>query len=836
MIAIEHLEDLTDQRRSQILKRGQGQLADLIPIVDAIIAEVRARGDAALFDYTRRFDQVDLTDLAVDSASIQTATTQTDPTYRAALRAASNAIESFHTAQFAAMEASAVETTPGVRVWRVWRPIQRVGIYVPGGGARYPSTVLMTAIPARIAGCPEIIMCTPPGPDGRVAAEVLAAAEMAGVSRVYSVGGAQAIAAMAFGTRTIPKVDLLVGPGSAYVAAAKQRVAGQVAIDMPAGPSEVLIIADESARPAWVAADLLAQAEHGPTSAPVLVTTSTKIAEDVAAAIERQLATLATASVIARSLANNGALLVASNLDDAIDFANAYAPEHLELAVADPERWLPRVHHAGSVFLGSWAPEAAGDYATGGNHTLPTAGYARGFGPLSLQHFGRWMQVQSATPDGLAHLRSTIVCLAETEGLPAHAASISARFTDVDGTSPSEGTGPSGQQAGFISSPGAYEPQRVDPPVRLNANENPYAVAPQVRTAMYAAAAQVNRYPDAGQRQLRQQLSNALGCTPEMVIAGNGSDELLHLITLDRLGPGDEVIICEPTFGIYRFEASLAGATIVDVPLDADFQVDLSAVLAAVTPRTKLIWICSPNNPTGTPVDLSILPALLAAGPLIVVDEAYYLIDDPMSADASGDTTVMPLLLHQPLTYGRSPSDPTGRTVRVDDPVACARLVVVRTLSKIAGLAGLRFGYAVADPTVISRLDARRHPFNVNAIAEAAALATLSDDVGGFGQASPGGWVSQIRKALIEERTRLADTMGSWPGIKVYPSATNFLLVELPVEDASGIVRTLAARGILVRHYPQPRLRRCLRVTVGTYAENSMFLAALQTAYAEATR
>ncbi len=827
MIAIEHLNDLTDQRRSQILQRGQGQLADLIPIVDAIIAEVRARGDAALFDYTRRFDQVDLTELAVDPAAIQTAAAQADPTYRAALRAATNAIELFHTAQFAAMEASAVETTPGVRVWREWRPLQRVGIYVPGGGARYPSTVLMTAIPARIAGCPEIIMCTPPGPDGRVAPEVLVAAAMAGVSRVYSVGGAQAIAALAYGTATIPKVDLLVGPGSAYVAAAKQRVAGQVAIDMPAGPSEVLIIADESATPAWVAADLLAQAEHGPTSAPVLVTTSAALAADVAAAIDRQLATLATANVIARSLANNGALLVAHNLDDAIDFANAYAPEHLELAVADPERWLPRVQHAGSVFLGSWAPEAAGDYATGGNHTLPTAGYARGFGPLSLQHFGRWMQVQSATPAGLAQLRPTIVCLAETEGLPAHAASIHARFAD---SADAHGTGPSGQEAVFLSSPGA------DPPLRLNANENPYPVAPQVRTAMYAAAARVNRYPDAGQRHLRQQLAAALGCTPAMVIAGNGSDELLHLITLDRLGPGDEVIICEPTFGIYRFEANLAGATIVDVPLDADFQVDLPAILAAVTPRTKLIWICSPNNPTGTPVDLSILPALLAAGPLIVVDEAYYLIDAPMSAGASGDTTVLPLLLQQPLTYGRGPSDPIGRTMRVDDPVACARLVVVRTLSKIAGLAGLRFGYAIADPTVIARLDARRHPFNVNAIAEAAALATLSDTVGGFGQTAPAGWVAQIRTALTEERTRLADTMRAWPGVKVYPSATNFLLVELPVEDASGIVRTLASRGVLVRHYPQPRLRRCLRVTVGTYAENATFLAELQTAYAEAVR
>lgn len=425
-LRVERLAELAPERRARLLDRGRGRLRELRPAVAAILEGVRVRGDAAALEYAERFDGGRPVALRVPAAEIAAALERADADYAAALRRAARNIEAFHRAQ--TREEPPVETEPGVRVWRVWRPLQRIGVYVPGGGALYPSCLLMAAVPARVAGVAEIAVCTPAAADGRVPDAVLAAAAVAGVSEVYALGGVQAIGALAYGTETIRRVDKIFGPGSAYVAAAKAVVASEVAIDLPAGPSEVLIVADGEANPAWVAADLLAQAEHGPESACVLVTTSPGLADVVREEMERRVRRLATADVIRASLAAHGALLVADSPGAALDFANAYAAEHLELHGAGAEAWLPRVRHAGSVFLGQWSAVAAGDYATGGNHTLPTAGYARGFGPLALEAFGRKMQVQRLTADGLAGLRPTIERLAATEGLPAHAASVGARF------------------------------------------------------------------------------------------------------------------------------------------------------------------------------------------------------------------------------------------------------------------------------------------------------------------------------------------------------------------------------------------------------------------------
>ena len=435
---VESLRELSAERRAALLRRGRGRLRDLREPVQGILEDVRARGDAALLDYAERFDGRRPARLGVPAEEIATALATADPAYVAALEQASHTIEIFHQAQLDALNGEpSVETAPGICVWRVWRPIERIGVYVPGGGALYPSCLLMAAIPARVASCAEIVVCTPPGLDGHVPAPVLAAAALAGVSEVYAIGGVQAIAAMAFGTETIRAVDKIFGPGSSYVAAAKALVASEVAIDLPAGPSEVLVVADETANPTWAAADLLAQAEHGPESACVLVTTSRRVAEATRDAMRRQLATLPTATVIRESLSRNGALLVAETIDDALDFANEYATEHLELLVADAEQLVSRVRHAGSLFLGGWSVESAGDYATGGNHTLPTAGYARSFGPLAIEAFGRKMQVQRLDPAGLGRIRHAVETLATTEELPAHAAAVRARFeaaaTSVDG-------------------------------------------------------------------------------------------------------------------------------------------------------------------------------------------------------------------------------------------------------------------------------------------------------------------------------------------------------------------------------------------------------------------
>lgn len=434
LLTVERLSRLDPARRAALLQRGAGRLRSLREPVSAILRDVRERGDAALLEYAERFDGARPVALRVSKEKLARALHAADPDYLAALRQATEAITTFHQAQ--RFDEPVVETAPGVRVWRVWRPIERVGVYVPGGGALYPSCLLMAAIPATVAGCSEIAVCTPAGEDGLVPAPILAAAALAGVTEVYAVGGAHAIAAMAYGTQSIRKVDKIFGAGGPWVAEAKAVAASDVAIDLPAGPSEILIIADDSANPAWLAADLLAQAEHGPESACVLVTISAELAARVRDELTAQLATLATAETMRISLERNGALLVTDSLDEALDFANTYAPEHLELATRDAELLLDRVRHAGSVFIGDWTPEAAGDYATGGNHTLPTAGYARGFGPLSLEAFGRKMQAQRLEPAGLARIRSAIETLATTEELPGHAASVRIRF-ERDGASAS---------------------------------------------------------------------------------------------------------------------------------------------------------------------------------------------------------------------------------------------------------------------------------------------------------------------------------------------------------------------------------------------------------------
>ncbi len=427
-LRVERLAALDATRRAGLLERGRGRLRELRAPVTRILDDVRARGDEALLDYAGRFDTLP-DSLRVPPAEISAALAAADPAYVAALQQAVRNIAAFSQAQMT--DARTVQPEPGVCVWRVWRPIERIGIYVPGGGALYPSSVLMAAIPARVAGCEEIVICTPPGKDGHVPAPVLAAAALAGVTEMYAVGGVQAIAALAYGTETIRRVDKIFGPGSSYVAAAKALVASEVAIDLPAGPSEVLIVADETARPEWIAADLLAQAEHGPESACVLVTTSLALAEATRSALADQIVHLATAPVIRTSLRNNGALLVAETMEEALGFVNAYATEHLEIMAADADLLLPRIRHAGSVFLGSWSAVAAGDYASGGNHTLPTAGYGRSFSPLAIEAFGRQMQVQQLDAHGLGRLRESIEILATTEGLPAHAASVRARFEET---------------------------------------------------------------------------------------------------------------------------------------------------------------------------------------------------------------------------------------------------------------------------------------------------------------------------------------------------------------------------------------------------------------------
>ncbi|RMD68347.1 MAG: histidinol dehydrogenase [Bacteroidetes bacterium] len=392
------------------------------PVLEAVARE----GDEALRRFTRQFDGVEIADFAVPQADIDAAEAQLDPQLRDAIRQAAANIERFHAAQAEAVQV--VETMPGVRCWRKALPIERVGLYIPGGSAPLFSTVLMLAVPARLAGCARVVLCTPPQRDGSVHPAILFAARQAGVTEVYRVGGAQAIAALAYGTETIPRVDKIFGPGNQYVTAAKQLAQRQgVAIDLPAGPSEVLVVADDTAVPAFVAADLLSQAEHGPDSQVVLVALSGALLDATLAELETQLATLPRADIARQALTHSRAVLLRTP-DEALAFANAYAPEHLILALADAGRWAEAVQHAGSVFLGHYTPESAGDYASGTNHTLPTNGFARAWSGVSLDSFVRKTTFQHITPAGLQALGPIVETMAAAEALEAHRRAVSIRL------------------------------------------------------------------------------------------------------------------------------------------------------------------------------------------------------------------------------------------------------------------------------------------------------------------------------------------------------------------------------------------------------------------------
>lgn len=410
---------------AQLKKRGSKATAQVESSVAAIIADVRERGDSAVADYTVRFDGAMPEKTELTRKEMEQSTAQCSETFLAALRRAAANIRDFHERQ---KQQSWFETqADGVMMGQRIRGLKRVGIYVPGGTAAYPSSVLMNAIPAKIAGVGEIIMATPPAKGGKPNPAIMAAALEAGVDRVFQIGGAQAIAAMAFGTVTVPAVDKIVGPGNIYVATAKKQLYGTVGIDMVAGPSEILILADETANPKFLAADLMSQAEHDVLASAILLTTSEQIAEETLRELERQKASLERREIIEKSLENYGAVVVCRSMDEAVTFANELAPEHLEVCAADPMSYLGRIDNAGSVFLGNYAPEPLGDYFAGPNHVLPTGGTARFFSPLSVDSFVKKSSFISYTREALAGARDDIVALAEAEGLTAHANSIKVR-------------------------------------------------------------------------------------------------------------------------------------------------------------------------------------------------------------------------------------------------------------------------------------------------------------------------------------------------------------------------------------------------------------------------
>ena len=403
---------------------------NLFDTVRSVIDRVKEEGDRAVLDYEEKFDKVMLASLAVSEEEQQEAENLVSEDLKAAIRLAKQNIETFHAAQ--RFEGKKVQTQPGVTCWQKAVAIEKVGLYIPGGTAPLFSTVLMLAVPARIAGCKEIVLCTPPGRDGKVHPAVLFAAKVAGVNRIFKAGGIQAIAAMAYGTESVPKVYKIFGPGNQYVTAAKQLVSlRDVAIDMPAGPSEVEVLADETANPIFVAADLLSQAEHGVDSQAILITTSVELQQAVKVEVERQLALLPRKEIAEKSLANSK-LIVVDSMEEAIELTNAYAPEHLIIETEDYLSVAERIVNAGSVFLGSLTPESAGDYASGTNHTLPTNGYAKAYSGVSLDSFIRKITFQEIKPEGLNIIGPAIELMAANEQLDAHKNAVSVRLGQLE--------------------------------------------------------------------------------------------------------------------------------------------------------------------------------------------------------------------------------------------------------------------------------------------------------------------------------------------------------------------------------------------------------------------
>lgn len=429
MIKVIKLKDLSKEDYQRIVNRSAGTNQSIVPAVRKIMEKVRKQGDIAIFKkYQQKYGKENYQSIQITKEEIRKAYLEVNKSTIKALQQMIKNITLVQKAQLSKKKDVVVKPEKGIKVWREWRPIEKVGLYIPGGKAIYPSSVLMTAIPAQVSGCKETVMCSPPRRDGLIPSATVVAADMIGLKKIFKVGGAEAIASMTYGTETIPIVYKIFGAGNSYVTVAKMIARETISIDMPAGPSEVFIIADDTANPKFIAADLLADGEHGEDSACVLLTTSEKVAQETKKELEKQLISLPTRQYAEESLKRYGLLAVVQTMQEAIDFTNKYAPEHLEIMTKNNQEIVKKINNAGSVFLGNWTSKSSGDYATGANHVLPTGGMAKMYPPLGVDAFGKWMQIQECTKQGLQSIRKTIEEIAEVEQLPGHKLSVQIRF------------------------------------------------------------------------------------------------------------------------------------------------------------------------------------------------------------------------------------------------------------------------------------------------------------------------------------------------------------------------------------------------------------------------
>jgi histidinol dehydrogenase len=780
--------------------------------VARILQSVRDEGDAALRHWSETIDHVVLDDFAVSPERIAAASAALPAELMAAMRLAAERIRAFHTRQpLPNWQTGDLGGMLGQRV----TPVRRVGVYVPGGSAPLFSSLLMSAIPAQVAGVNEIVICTPPNPHPAI----LAAAHLIGVERMFQLGGAQAIAALAFGTASVPRVDKIVGAGNVFVTLAKQQVYGIVGLDGLAGPTETAVIADGGANPAWVAADLLAQAEHDPLASAILLTPERSLAEAVQREIGHQLEGLERAEIIVQSLAKRGGIVLTPDLETAAALADEYAAEHLCLAVADPHALAGRIRNAGGLFVGERSFEVLGDYVAGPSHVMPTGGTARFASPLNVLDFVKITSLVALDEETTAAISPAAAQLARAEALTAHAAAAEARVEDSTKDERRRMNAPSLvlRPSSFVTEQGeqnfdpallarphiremdAYEPilpfevlsrrlgRSPEQIVKLDANENPYGPAPAVREAL-ARLPFPHIYPDPESTALRDALSQRLGVPAENLLAGAGADELIDLLMRLFVGPGDTIVNCPPTFGMYAFDAAIEAGRVVNVPRDADFALDLEAIARAVRDhRPKLLFLTSPNNPDGGLIARDELERLLALPVLVVLDQAY-------AEFAPGEASW------------------------IREVPRRSNLAVLRTFSKWAGLAGLRVGYGAFPSSIMPLLWKIKQPYNVSVPAATAALVSLEHAAA----------IQLTVDALIAERERLIGALRAVPFLEPRPSQANFVLCKVRGRDAAQLKASLAQAGILVRFFDKPGLKDYIRISVGKPEHTDALLAALK--------
>lgn len=768
------LSSATDRAWLHALRDDSLESDDVEVAVRSIVRDVKARGDVAVLERTQHFDGATLTTLRLPDDELRALAAQCDPKLRAILHDAAQRIRAFHEPQ--KPQGFVLE---GGRLRLRVHALDVVGLYVPGGRASYPSTVLMTAIPASVAGVARVCVATPPRKDGTIAPAIAAACLEAGVTDVFRMGGAQAVAAFAYGTESVPVVDKICGPGNAWVAAAKRQVAGRVGVDMFAGPSEVLIVDDGRGDVRHIALDLLAQAEHDPKAIALCVTTSRTLWESLPGVLAAELASVPNA-VASMCVAERAAVILARDVEEALVFADAFAPEHLEW-LADPAL-VDRITHAGAIFVGPHTPEPVGDYFAGPNHTLPTGGTSRFASALSTTDFVRKTHVIAWDEDELARHGDAIATFARAEGLIAHARSVEERHAHAPATTAVDVTqyvlaSVTRQKAYTLEAP-------PEAPIKLNQNEAAEDLPSSLKAEILAGFSRVDfrRYPPFDAGRVQRAIAEADGWQPDGVLVGNGSNELLTLLFRSVLGPGERVVRPSPCFSLYPLHLDATGAvqSLVHLKADDDFAWPVDE-LVKKSRSAKVVVVASPNNPTGSVLPPHAIDRLLReSNALIIIDEAY--------RDFC-DQDFVSHLRHS------------------------ERVVLLRTFSKAMAMAGLRFGYLLGAPALCRELLKVLLPYNVSTLTQDAALAVLARrEV-----------VTELCARVRDNRSTLTASLRA-RGRRVIEGGANFVLMGSP--DPKAEFKALLAQGVLVRDLSSA-VPGFLRVSVGTPAEHARLLQVL---------